>query len=94
MTMKQIWGRLSGRSDALTCRQVGRLVQSHLDDELVANDTRRVAEHLEACRRCGLEAETYAQIIAALEAGQPVGPARLERLRAFGAELAAGRSPS
>lgn len=55
-------------------------------DEVTA---RRVVAHLDACRRCGLEASTYREIKAAL-ARHATAPdaASLKRLRAFGLSLA------
>jgi anti-sigma factor RsiW len=66
-----------------------RVLQSYLDghtDELTAQ---RVAKHLEACRRCGLEAATYREIKAALtRSAEPPDRQAIERLRAFGSSLA------
>ncbi len=80
-----------GRSrNQLSCRQVGQILQSHLDGELDEDRARRVATHLDDCRRCGLEAETYTALRASLARQGAVEPERLERLRAFGARLAEG----
>lgn len=87
MTIRE---RLFGPRTQLSCRQVGRLLQSHLDGELDEVDSQRVAHHLEDCLRCGLEAETYQALRAALERRAPVDPERLARLQDFGARLAAG----
>ncbi|GIU89782.1 MAG: hypothetical protein KatS3mg010_0881 [Acidimicrobiia bacterium] len=52
---------------------------------------RRIAAHLEACRRCGLEAETYERIKSTLAAQRPEMPAdSVERLREFGERLIRG----
>lgn len=68
-----------------SCRQTMRVLQSYLDGQVDEITTRRVGTHLEACRRCGLEASTYREIKAALaRRGSDVDPATLERLRAFG----------
>ena len=78
----------------LSCAQVGRLLQQHLDGEANAPVAERIAEHLEACRRCGLEAETYTAIKASLSSrAQPLPADSLERLRSFSASLAAGDEP-
>ena len=79
-----------GPSARLNCRQVGRLLQSHLDGELDEARSQRVADHLADCLRCGLEAETYQALRAALERRAPVEPDRLARLQDFGARLANG----
>lgn len=82
------------RPDELHCKQVGRLLQSYLDGELDGLRARRVARHLEACLRCGMSAKTYAEIKQALRrsAGSPPEDA-LDRLRAFGEQLAEGWAP-
>ncbi|NUR29929.1 MAG: zf-HC2 domain-containing protein [Catenulispora sp.] len=68
----------------MECWRVSRVVQSYLDGHTDAVTARRVREHLEVCRRCGLEAETYRAIIDALaQNGRPAETA-LDRLRAFG----------
>ena len=57
----------------VTCRQVARRLQRYLDGletgRWVSRD--HIAAHLEACRRCGLEARTYEALKASL-ARQPV----------------------
>jgi anti-sigma factor RsiW len=68
----------------LTCRQVGRLLQSYLDDEL--HDTRvvLVADHLDACLRCGLDASSYRWLkaqLAGLASSEDVR--QLARVRVF-----------
>lgn len=80
------------RRDELSCREVGSVLQSYLDGELDELLARRVSRHLELCIRCGMRAETYVEIKRALRrsAGSPPKDA-LDRLRAFGQELAAGR---
>ncbi|MDP8977840.1 MAG: zf-HC2 domain-containing protein [Actinomycetota bacterium] len=77
------------RQGILTCRQVGRLLQAYLDGELPDARTVLVADHLDACLRCGLEAGSYRWLKAHL-AGLAPGPDehRLERLRAFVDQLA------
>ncbi len=75
----------------LTCREVGKLLQRYLDGETDERATAKVAEHLEDCRRCGLEAEIYSEIKAALARQAPALPeTTLARLRRFGERLAAG----
>ena len=72
---------------ALSCRQTARVLQSYLDGETDEVTTRRVAAHLEDCRRCGLEAATYTEIKKALARRAAVPPGAAERLRAFGDTL-------
>lgn len=89
--------RLLGRTPpgGIDCRQVGALLQHYLDGHIDADRARRIEAHLEQCRRCGMEAETYARIKAPLAAHRPDVPAEsIDRLRQFGARLARGEDPS
>lgn len=73
------------------CREVGKVLQSYLDDDVEDDFAAKISAHLEACKHCGLEVETYRRIKASLAARMPaVDPAALERLRRFGDELIAG----
>ena len=78
--------------DTLSCPEVGRLLQRFLDDELTSDaEIELLAEHLEDCKRCGLEAETYQKIKAALASRRtPVPRESVDRLREFGERLAEG----
>lgn len=92
MKIKRAWWR---RSKELSCREVGEVLHGYLDRELDDADRVIVAEHLEKCRECGLEASTYERIKAALvqpAAQQTVDADALERLRNFGSSLAADDS--
>lgn len=84
MTLR--WHRASA---PLSCRQVGRLLQSYLDGELPDARAVLVADHLDACLRCGLEASSYRWLKARL-AGLAPRPdeGQLGRLRAFTDALA------
>lgn len=75
----------------LRCWHVLRVLQSYLDGEADEVTSREVAEHLEECRRCGLEADTYQAIKHALAHHQrPVDDA-VTRLHAFAETLARPR---
>jgi anti-sigma factor (TIGR02949 family) len=80
------------RSAPMDCREVGRLLQRYLDGELDEHRSRRLAGHLEDCRRCGLEATTYEQIKATLaqRRGRDVPRESLERLTEFAYQLVRG----
>jgi anti-sigma factor RsiW len=68
----------------LSCRQVARLLQAYLDGELRDARAVLVADHLDACLRCGLEAGTYRWLIAQLAGLTPGDDTlQLDRLRAF-----------
>jgi anti-sigma factor RsiW len=84
------WRRLRGNREVASCMEVGRVLQSYLDGQVDELTARRVGRHLEMCRRCGLEATTYAQIKTALaRRGGDVDPKAVARLQAFGKELLA-----
>lgn len=72
----------------MNCMQVGRRLQRYLDGELDALTARRILHHLEACRRCGMEAATYTAIKTSLaQAGEELSTDTLRRLRDFGERL-------
>ena len=73
------------RNQVMSCAEVGKLLQHYLDDELDPARAGKIAEHLEDCRRCGLEADTYERIKLSLATHNPAlehDPV-LKRLRAF-----------
>jgi hypothetical protein len=71
----------------LSCRKVGRLLQAYLDGEL-RDGTLLVADHLDACLRCGLEASSYHWLKAQLAGLAHSGDERqLDRLRDFARRL-------
>ncbi len=87
----KILGRLIGTPRQMSCHQVGKVLQSYLDDELDDNVARKVAAHLEDCRRCGLEAETYEALKASLQRGPAaLADEPVKRLRELGERLARG----
>ena len=70
------------------CKEVGKVLQSYLDNDIEEGFAAKIAEHLEACKDCGLELETYERIKASLAGKMPeVDPAALARLRAFGERI-------
>lgn len=80
-----------GTRTMASCREVGRVLQSYLDGEVDEVTARRVARHLEACRRCGLEAVTYVEIKRALaERSSAVPQDAVIRLRQFAEQLING----
>ncbi len=87
--IRQSW--LGQRRPTIDCRHVGRVLQSYLDGTLEPEFTTKIAAHLEACRDCGLELETYERIKASLAAAMPeVDSQAVARLRQFGEDLTAG----
>lgn len=82
------------RKGGARCVEVGRLIQTYLDGKLDADTTAKVARHLEACRRCGLAADDYRRLKAALnDAALPLPAESLQRLREFAADLASDDTP-
>lgn len=79
------------RPGGLSCHQVRQLVQSYLDGELHGPEVDKLTAHLHRCRRCGVEAEAYRRIKAALGAPAP-GPT-VERLRDFAMAVPASEDP-
>lgn len=72
------------RRRRLLCPEVARLLQRYLDEELAPARAAQVRAHLRDCRRCGLEAELYAQVKSAVgRRGVPLPDGSVERLRRF-----------
>lgn len=84
----RVWDAAASR---MRCMSTMHVLQRYLDGALDEDGARRVAGHLEECRRCGLEAEIYQEIKAAL-AGRMriVDRGAIERLGRFAAQLAQG----
>ena len=84
--IRRSWTRR--RKPEVNCREVARVLQSYLDGDVEDDFATKIAGHLEACKDCGLELETYQQIKRSLAARMPeVDPAAVERLREFGAKI-------
>lgn len=76
----------------LMCPEVRRTLQRYLDGEVDAEWASRVRDHLEDCRRCGLEADTYEALKINLERRGPDVPDQLVvRLQRFAEGLGGGR---
>ncbi len=56
--------------DVVRCYRTSRALQRYLDGEADDRTATRIAEHLEECRRCGLNAATYRAIKQVIHAGQ------------------------
>lgn len=83
----RLWQRRDPAQRRMNCLQVTRVLQAYLDGETTGATARRVAAHLEDCRRCGLEASTYYEVKMALaRRAAPSGEA-LARLHRFGDSL-------
>jgi anti-sigma factor RsiW len=83
--IQRLLDKLNGR---LSCGEVLELLQGYLDDEITAEEARKVSEHLERCDRCERESEVYRQIKENLAArSRPIDPKVLNSLEAFGRSL-------
>lgn len=83
-----LWRRMRGAADMASCREVGRNLQTYLDGHADELSARRIAHHLERCRRCGMEADAYTAIKTALgNQRQALDSAAVSRLRDFGSRL-------
>lgn len=83
------WIRRRGLGPEASCAEVAAVLQSYLDGHVDEMTARRVSRHLDACRRCGLEAHTYQAIKDALARRRSdIDADALERLRSFGERLA------
>ena len=68
----------------MNCMDVGRRLQSYLDDELDSDRMDRIREHLDACVDCGLDLDVYARIKAELAAARSdPDPSVIDSLRHF-----------
>lgn len=84
---KRSWWPRGAAERRMNCLQVARLLQQYLDGETSEIAARRVAAHLENCRRCGREASVYREIHNALARRAAPDPDALARLTAFGHSL-------
>ena len=74
--------------DQPSCDQVGRVLQSFVDGELGPQDAERVAEHLEHCGRCGIEAAVVDRVIQTIRRQRPdLDVEALARLEGFVADI-------
>ncbi len=84
--------------DTYTCHVVARRLQRYLDGEVDGATRLKVERHLETCRTCELDVETYTKIKAALARGvtgvSHADGASLARLRRYVDELTDPEKPS
>ena len=79
---------LQGPNRPADCHEVGTRLQQFLDDEVTDRRRDAIAAHLEDCRRCGLEADTYMAVKDSLRRGRrDVAPGTIDRLRTFSEQL-------
>lgn len=72
------------------CREVAEVLQSYLDGELPESKTHLVANHLEHCERCGIEAAVYREVKQSLEGlSTPADRDTIHRLQFFADGLTA-----
>lgn len=91
--MPSVFNRAAGNHGpgSIGCTRTLLKLQSYLDGDLDEATARKILRHIDACERCGLRAEAYTAVKAALarrreaEAGE-VGP-MVGRLQAFASDL-------
>lgn len=76
------------------CREVATFLQPYLDGEVDDRTLERLAAHLEDCRKCGLEAETYRTLKQAIARRGMIPTDALARLHSFAEQLASGDAGS
>lgn len=76
-------------STEVNCREVGRVLQSYLDGDVESDFAEKIAAHLEKCKDCGLEYETYTRIKDSLSGmnNDEIDADAIARLRDFGRNL-------
>ena len=76
-------------STEVNCREVGRVLQSYIDNDVESDFAEKIAAHLEKCKDCGLEYETYTRIKDSLAGHQndQLDADAIARLRDFGRNL-------
>jgi anti-sigma factor RsiW len=77
-------GLVQGVRDRIECMRIRPLLQAFVDGGLDDEQRKRIAAHLEACRRCGLEASTYRTLKERLRGlARPADSDAVARLEAF-----------
>lgn len=73
--------RWQGWAERRRCRAAQRMLQSYVDGELLSDEALRVAEHINRCVDCCMEAASYRLLHEALaRLREDVDQARLARL--------------
>ena len=76
------------RNSPTNCREVGRVLQHYLDNDMDPEWAASVAEYLDACKGCGLERAAYREIKSTLGRQRPaMHDDAISRLREFGRSL-------
>lgn len=74
-------------ADVFQCWQVMRVIQAYLDGETDSRTAEDVADHLDDCRRCGLEYETYTAIKESVARHEHPPYETVRQIRAFWKDL-------
>ena len=76
------------RRRPVDCRRVAALMQAYLDGELPESETATVAAHLDDCVRCGIDADVYRRVKAAVHGLRtPADRDVVQRLHSYAQEL-------
>lgn len=86
-----VWVKMFGSKDMISCGKAMKLLQSALDGELGTAELKAVNDHLQSCLKCGMQAHTYLSIKSSIAArGRTTLPAdTVADLERFIAELPA-----
>ncbi len=80
--------RFRRSSSRARCREVRKLIGGFIDGEVDQDLAAKIAEHLDDCRRCGLDAGVYTRVKQSLQARPPmVDDDAVARLREFGSDI-------
>ncbi len=86
--LKVLYVGMVGTPTIASCREVGQALQNYLDGQVEGITVRRIARHLELCRRCGMDAATYQQIKDGLRRSSGgLDRSTVSRLRDFAGDL-------
>ncbi len=89
MKMRDIRPDMFTQKGGTNCFRAARVLQGFLDGEIDEKTRQKVASHLALCRRCGLDAQSYREIKAALADQSSISPEAVERLVHFAHDVVA-----
>jgi len=94
MKMRDIRPDMFQYKGSTNCLRVARVLQGYLDGEIDEKIRQKVASHLSLCRRCGLDAQSFTEIKAALAEQSSIPSDAVERLTHFANDIVAGEEGS
>jgi anti-sigma factor (TIGR02949 family) len=79
--------RWSRRQRRASCRDVAKVLQLYLDGQTDPTTAARVRQHLDGCRRCGMDRDVYLALKRSLRRRAELDGNTITRIRAFGERL-------